>query len=103
MTIIMWVISIFSSFLGPLVFLLIFRERRFVYGSSAQALTFHLILAVVVIASIILTLGLGAIITAPLGTILGIGVPVVAAISVSNGRFYDVPITGALSRKFFSY
>lgn len=102
MAIVMWGISVFSSFLGPIIFLIVSRNQRFVYASAAQALVFHAVLAVAVILGSILTFGLGAFILAPIAFILGIGIPVLAILSISAGRFYDVPVVGAWARRLFS-
>jgi uncharacterized membrane protein len=92
----MWIISIFISVIVPLIFVLTQREKPFVYGHSAQALTFHLALLVVGSVIAVVTCGFGAIVF-----IFGIIVPIVGAVKANRGESWDVPVSGGLSRKLF--
>ena len=96
LALLMWIISIFISVIVPLVFVLTQRDKRFVYGHSAQALTFHLALLVVGTVLTIVTCGIGAVLF-----ILGVIFPIIGAIKANNGEVWNVPITGGLARKLF--
>jgi len=81
-------------FLGPLVIYLVFRDRGpFVRHHSAQALNFHIIVAIGLLISIPLMFILVGFVTAAIIAIGAIVFQIIAAIEANNGKWYRYPLT----------
>jgi uncharacterized protein len=90
----------FGCFLGPLVIWLIKKDTMpFVNDQGKEALNFNITLAIVCIALLVLTvmtLGIGILITFPVGVVVGVGwlvLTIIAAIKASEGVAYRYPIS----------
>ena len=89
-----------GCFLGPLVIWLVKKDTMpFVNDQAREALNFNITLAiigVILLVFSIVTLGIGLLITIPLGIIVAIGwlvLTVIAAIKASEGVAYRYPLS----------
>jgi uncharacterized Tic20 family protein len=84
----------FLSFLVPLVIYLVFKDRDpFVRRHSAQALNFHITIAIIYLVSIPLMLVLVGFLTFISAAICAVVFSILAAIAANDGREYDYPLT----------
>jgi uncharacterized Tic20 family protein len=88
-----------GCFIGPLIIWLVKKDTMpFVNDQGKEALNFNITLAIVGLALIvvsIITIGIGLLITIPVGIIVGIGwlvFTIIAAIKASEGVVYRYPI-----------
>ncbi len=86
------IIGLFTSFIGPLVILLISKDD-YVKQHSKKALNWQISLILYWIISIILMLILIGIIFAVVLSVLGIVFPIIAAVKASEDKLWDYPIT----------
>jgi uncharacterized Tic20 family protein len=85
----------FLSFLVPLVIYFVYKDRDpFIRRHSAQALNFHITIAIVYIVSVplILVFGLG-VLTFLAAAICAVVFSILAAIAANNGQEYTYPLT----------
>lgn len=89
-----------GCFIGPLVIWLVKKDTMpFVDDQGKEALNFNITVAIVLLALVlltVLTLGIGLLITVPLGVIVGIAwlvLTVIAAIKANEGVAYRYPLT----------
>ena len=84
----------FLSFLVPLVIYLVFKDRDpFIRRHSAQALNFHITIAIVYIISIPLMLILIGFFTFFAAAICALVFTIMAAVAANDGREYTYPLT----------
>jgi uncharacterized Tic20 family protein len=90
----------FGAIIGPLIVWLIKRDTLpFAADQAKEALNFNITAALVGIALVVLTLitfGVGALLTVPLGLILCVAwlvLTIIGAINASNGTRYRYPLT----------
>ena len=90
----------FGTILGPLVVWLIKKDTMpFVDDQAKEALNFNITLAIVGVALLLLTLvtfGFGALLTVPVGILVGIAwlvFTIIAAIKANEGERYRYPFT----------
>jgi len=91
-----WLLAIPIGFISPLIFMLIGKEKPFVYANAMQCLTMMLVLWVVLVVLTIVTCGIGIIffVVPLIFSILG-------CIAANGGTIYEPPITGPLAKKWF--
>lgn len=98
-----WLLSIVIGFLSPIIFMIVSRDKEFVYRNTMQCLTFHILLAIIwFVLPIVgtLTCGIGFIlIIVPL--VAQLVVPIIGAITANNGAVYEPPISSQLCRAWF--
>lgn len=105
-----WVLMIVISFISPLIFLLIDKDKPFVYRHAAQGLAFFITLIPIYIIMWIVVFVL-AMVFAPLAllaipiylaiAVFGIYVLVMGAINANKGLPFDPPITSAVAKAIF--
>ena len=105
-----WVLMIVISIISPLIFLLIDKDKPFVYRHAAQGLAYCITVVVAAIALWIVVFVL-AMIFAPLALIgipiwlaiiaLNIYVIVMGAINANKGLPFDPPVSTAVAKALF--
>jgi uncharacterized membrane protein len=105
-----WVLMIVISFVSPLIFLLIDKDKPFVYRHAAQGLAYCIGVTVAAIVLWIIAFVL-ALVFAPLALlmipiwigiiVLNIYVIVMGAINANKGLPFDPPVTSAIARSLF--
>jgi len=105
-----WVLMIVIGFISPLIFLLIDKDKPFVYRHAAQGLAFCITLIPVYIVSWIVVFVL-AMIFAPLALLaipiylgllaLVVYVIVMGAINANKGLPFDPPVSTAVAKALF--
>ncbi len=84
-----WLLAIFIGFISPLIFILIAKDKKFVYFHAAQCMTFWLLGLVF------------AIVTCGIGGILVTVVCIIGLIKANSGEWWEPPVTGNLARNWF--
>jgi len=93
MAILVHVLGLFTSFIGPLVLYLIKKdESPVVRHHAAEALNFQITVVIASIVSLVLLLVLVGIVTMSATMILGIVFPMMGAFAASRGELYRYPI-----------
>jgi uncharacterized membrane protein len=98
-----WLLGIVIGIISPVIFMLVGKDKPFVYRNSMQCLTFHIMLIVVWIVCSIL-----AVVTCGIGAILylvpfawGLIVSIMGAVASNNGQVYEPMITSGLAKSWF--
>lgn len=84
-----WLLSIFTGFIAPLIFVLIAKDKKFVYFHAGQCITFMLF-------GVVLT-----VVTCGIGYVVLLAVAIIGAIKANGGEWWDVPVSGQLARNWF--
>jgi uncharacterized protein len=104
-----WVLMIVIGFISPLIFLLIDKDKPFVYRHAAQGLALCIALIPIYIVLFILGFALAfagplALLMLPIWLVVGVGVLVIVvmgAIAANKGLPYDPPVTSQLAKALF--
>jgi len=94
----MWILSIPLGFISGLIFMLVAKDKPFVYRHAVQALTFTLAINIVVVILIATVVG---IIIFPFVGIFGLVICIIAALAANKGEEYNPPITSGLCKSMF--
>lgn len=87
------VLSLFSSFLGPLIIWLIKKdESAFIDHHGKEALNFQLTMAIAWICTFLAIIVVIGIFIAPILFIISLLFPILAAVGANNGQFYRYPL-----------
>lgn len=97
-----WVLSIVIGFIGPLIFLLTAKDKKFVYHHAAQALAFHIVLLVlwIICGLLICAAGIGLLLM-PIVALAALAVSIMGLIAANGGSYFEPPISGNLSKSWF--
>jgi len=93
-----WVLSLFASFIAPLVFLLISKDKPFVYHHAAQCLSLAIVTTVIAIICIVTCVGM---VLLPFLSLAVLAVVIMGAIAANAGSHFDPPLTGKISKSLF--
>ena len=86
--------GIVTSFIGPLVILLVKREEgEYVVDQAREALNFQITLLIAYVAAFLLTFCVVGVFLIPLLMLAGLVLPVIAAVRSSEGQRYRYPAT----------
>lgn len=104
-----WILMIVVGFISPLIFLLIDKDKPFVYRHAAQGLSLCITLIPVYIGMLILGillafLGPLALLIVPLWLAVAVGVivaVVMGAVNANKGLEFSPPISGAVCKALF--
>lgn len=98
-----WLLGIFIGIISPVIFMLIDKEKQFVYRNSMQCLTFHICLVI-----LWFIVGIVGIFTCGIGFVLylvpfiwGLIVSIMGAMAANNGNVYEPALTGGLAKSWF--
>lgn len=97
----MWILSLFIGFISPLIFVLISKEKPFVYQNSAYALGFCIVLTIAWIIAFVLMFVVIGIFLMPLIGIAGLVVAILGAVKANNGEVYIPPMSGGIAKAIF--
>ena len=97
----MWILSLFIGFISPLIFYFIAKDKPFVFHHSAQALTLHIVFAVLWVVAIILSFLCIGFLMMPIIGILALVMTIMGAIAANAGSRFEPPVTGNLSKSWF--
>jgi uncharacterized membrane protein len=92
-----WAIGILT-WIVPLIFLLISKEKPFVYRNAVQCLTFQVCLFVLMMICIVTVVG---ILITPFIWLLGLVIGIMGAMAANKGEIYEPPVTGNLAKQWF--
>jgi uncharacterized membrane protein len=102
-----WLLGIVIGVISPVIFMLVGKEKPFVYRNSMQCLTFHLVLIVISIVLFIISIPL-AFVTCGLGGmivfipwIVGLIISIMGGMAANNGQVYEPPGTAGLAKSWF--
>jgi uncharacterized protein len=95
---IMWVLTIFLNFIAPIIFLIVAKDKPFVYRHTAQALTLSIITAVTMFILIITLIGA---LLLPIVGLLQLAVCIWGAIQANNGMQIEIPVVSGLAKSMF--
>lgn len=90
MAMVMWILTLFSSIIAPLIFVLVTKEKRFQNFHAGQALVVNLVAI-----PLYFCFGIGALVT--------IICAIVGAIKANSGEWWDVPVVGSWARSWFGH
>jgi|GEM_PF-1349257 len=97
-----WILGLFVGFVSPLIFLLISKDKPFVYHHAAQALTINIVMAVAwIIVFVIAMLTCVGFILYPILAIYALVMLIMGAIAANAGSTFEPPVTGNLSKTLF--
>jgi uncharacterized membrane protein len=98
-----WLLGIVIGVISPVIFMLVGKEKPFVYRNAMQCLTFHLCMIVVWI-----IVGVLAVVTCGIGAILylvpfvwSLIVSIMGAMASNSGNVYEPAITGGFAKSWF--
>jgi len=91
-----WLLTIVIGFVSPIIFMLIGKDKPFVYANSMQCLVMSLGWTVILFILTLITCGIGAI-----GFVIPLIFAILGAVQANSGEVYEPPITGALAKKWF--
>jgi uncharacterized protein len=94
----LWVLTIFASFIPGLIFFLIGKDKPYVYRNAAMALTFSIVLIAL---GIILSITVVGLILLPLVWVLGLVIPIMGAVAANKGEAFNPPVLPGLTEKIF--
>ena len=94
----MWILSIPLGFISGLIFMLVAKDKPFVYRHAVEALTLTLAVNVIVVILIATVVG---IIIAPFVGIFGLVICIMGALAANKGDEYNPPITAGLCKSMF--
>ena len=102
---VMWILSAIPSIgiISPIIFMLVSRNREFVYLNTMQCLAFQILLFIIWIVAWIVglaTCGIGLILLV-VPTILQIVGGIVGAMTANKGAVYEPPVSSGLARNWF--
>ncbi len=92
-----WLLSIFFPLLSPIIFMLVGKDRPFVYANAMQCLTMDLLWWIGGTIIAVITCGIGSIIF-----IVPLIFSIMGTIRANNAEIYEPPITGPLAKKWFN-
>jgi len=96
-----WILGVFVSFIGPLIFFFIAKDKPFVYHHAAQALTFDIVMFVLfIIAGVLSCVGIGLILF-PILWLAMLAVGIMGAIAANAGSRFEPPVSGNLAKSWF--
>lgn len=105
-----WVLSIFFTWLSSLIFFLTSKDKPGVYKCAAQALTWGIFVTIGIIVAEVLVVAL-AVATHGLGFIFGLLIPLIwvanlivgimGAMAAGNGNIYEPPVTSKFAQQWF--
>ena len=104
LAVVMWILCIPFPFLAPFLFLFFTQNRPLVFNNSVQALgftAFLLILDLVILVLKVFTFGLAGLFFI-IPAILHIVIPIMGAISASNGRIFEPLVSGPIVKSLMS-
>ncbi|MEA2554626.1 MAG: uncharacterized protein QOJ65_2802 [Fimbriimonadaceae bacterium] len=97
----MWILAIFFHFVGPLIFLLISKDKPFVYRHSAMGLTLSIVTAILWCLGIPLAfIGIGFIVL-PVAGILQLVGCIMGAVAANKGEEFDPPVIANIAKSMF--
>jgi uncharacterized membrane protein len=99
-----WILGIFIGIISPVIFMMIDKEKPFVYKNSMQCLTFHiglLILWAIVFVLSLVTCGIGAVLMV-VPWLAGLILSIMGGMAANNGTIYEPPVTAGLAKKWFN-
>ncbi len=98
-----WLLSIFLYIISPVIFMVVGKDKEFVYKNSMQCLTFQILIAIVWFA-----VGVFGVITCGIGFVLylipfivNLVVAIMGAMAANNGTVYEPPLTSGLAKAWF--
>jgi len=94
----MWILSLFISFVSPLIFYFISNEKPFVKQHAGQALAFNIVMFIIAVILIITVVGM---LLLPVISIAGLVVIILGAIAANAGSRIDIPVTGGFAKSWF--
>ncbi len=92
-----WALGILT-WIVPLVFLLISKDKPFVYKNAAQCLVMQGAIFVLMMILIVTVVG---ILLAPLIFVVALVFGIMGAMAANRGEVYEPPVTGALAKNWF--
>jgi uncharacterized protein len=92
-----WLLSIIIGFISPIIFMLVGKDKPFVYANAMQCLTMMLVLWVVLMIVTVVTCGIGAVLF-----IIPLIFSIMGAMAAKDGKVYEPPVTGPLAKKWFN-
>jgi uncharacterized membrane protein len=97
-----WLLAIFIGFISPIIFMIMDKDKPFVYRNAMQALTFQIgIFVLYMIAMVLVVVLIGALLIPVVG-ILHVVFAILGTINANNGIVYEPPVTGPLAKKWFN-
>lgn len=96
-----WVLGIFIGFISPLIFMIVAKEKPFVYRNAMQCLTFQIVMAIAWVASFVLSFVIIGFFLMPVLWVLGLVVMIMGAMAANRGEVYEPPVTANLARQWF--
>ncbi|GMU31792.1 MAG: hypothetical protein AMXMBFR19_21300 [Chthonomonadaceae bacterium] len=98
-----WLLGIIIGIISPVIFMLVDKDKPFVYKNSMQCLTFHIVLL-----ALWVICGILAVVTCGVGIVLylipfvwGLIVSILGGIAANNGKVYEPAITASFARSWF--
>lgn len=93
-----WLLSLVPGIgiLSPIIFLIISKQRSFVYANAAQCLIMSVGWNIIVWLATIVTCGIGAI-----GWVVPVIFAILGAVKASSGEVFEPPLTGPLAKNWF--
>jgi len=98
-----WLLGIFIGIISPVIFMLVGKEKPFIYRNAMQAMAFHicmLILWVIVGILSVVTCGIGVVLYV-IPWIWSLVVCILGAIAANNGTVYEPPLTAKFAQSWF--
>lgn len=92
-----WALGILT-WIVPLIFLLISKEKPFVYKNAVQCLTFQVGIFILMMICVITVVG---IIVVPILWLGAIAIGIMGAMAANKGEVYEPPVTGNLAKQWF--
>ncbi len=96
-----WVLSIPLRIVGPLIFIIIAKDKPFVFSHAIQCLMFDIIVSVALAVFFTVTCGVGLILL-PFLILADLIIVVLAVLNANNGLTYEPPVTGPPVKKWFN-
>jgi uncharacterized membrane protein len=91
-----WLLAIVIPVISPIIFMLIAKEKPFVYANAMQCLTMNLVWYIGGSILAAVTCGIGGIVL-----IVPLIFNIMGGVAANNGTVYEPPITGQLAKNWF--
>jgi uncharacterized membrane protein len=96
-----WLLMIVIGIVSPIIFMLVGKDKPFVYRNAMQALTFSICAIIAYVISFILAfIIIGFVMMAALG-IFALVVCILGAVAANRGEVYQPPLTSGFARSWF--
>lgn len=98
-----WILGIFIGIISPLIFMLVGKEKPFIYRNAMQGMAFQIVMLILWV-----IVGILSVVTCGIGVILylvpwiwNLIVCIMGAIASNNGQVYEPMFTGKLAKSWF--